>query len=84
MKTVLADDEVVETSRTSFFVQIEAVADLTKRLLRRCFVRRTAAPWNLGYDAFHDITASNPYPADSAASLKWEQGRKAASEDFEW
>lgn len=84
MKTVLADDEAVDTSTASFPVQITSAAGWIKRLLRRCLARRSAAPWNRGYDAFYDIRASNPYEADSAAFLEWEQGRKAAGEDFEW
>ena len=84
MKTFVADDEVIETSKTSLPVQIKSAANLIKRLLRYSMARRMAAPWNRGYDAFYDITATNPHPLESTAYLEWEQGRKAAGEDFEW
>ena len=84
MKTILADDDVADTSRTGFFTQLGAGADWTKRLLDRCLAPRVATPWNRGYDAFYDIRATNPHPLDSAAYLEWEQGKNAAREDFEW
>ena len=84
MKTVAANEESVDASRTSFAGRFAGPVGAITGRLRRSLAPRAAAPWHAGYDAFHDSTAANPYPAGSDANLAWEQGRKAASEDFEW
>ncbi|MEN3277082.1 MAG: hypothetical protein V7631_2872 [Massilia sp.] len=84
MKTAAANEEGVEASGTGFTWRLAATVSRMTARLRRGTAPRHAAPWHAGYDAFYDSTAANPYPGGSDANLAWEQGRKAASEDFGW